>query len=104
LQTFFSFPFSSKVDISPNTKATATRTPACITPTDAILFYIGIWWMCLNVNISCWNSCDLHPNNLPSVNEPKAITGYFSQWKLRMEQLATSQWWEIFLVVDVTSM
>jgi hypothetical protein len=39
---FFSSPFSNNVDITLNRKATATRTPACITSADAILFYTGI--------------------------------------------------------------
>jgi hypothetical protein len=53
-QTDFSFssPYTNKVDISLNRKATATRTPARITSVHAILFYNGIRWTCLNVNIS----------------------------------------------------
>jgi hypothetical protein len=36
------FPFSNKVYISGNRKATATRPAARVTFVDAILFYIGI--------------------------------------------------------------
>jgi hypothetical protein len=52
-----------------NQQENNSYTPARITSFDAVLFYTGIPWTCLNVNISL-NSCCWNSSNLTSVNEP----------------------------------